>query len=79
MQASIFVCVIIFGYIMLGGLSFQSFSLSSVFREPPSCRANVVKLFLFIFHSVHVSSRLVVRSRVSLQRMRDSVERRKTI
>ena len=70
---------------MLRGLSFQSFSLSLVFREPPSCRANVVKLFLFIFHSAlnarsfHVSSRLVVRSRVSLQRMRDSVERRKTI
>ena len=37
---------------MFGGLSFQSFSLGSALRELPSCRANYVKLFLFIFHLI---------------------------
>lgn len=37
---------------MFGGLSFQSFSLGLALRELPSCRANYVKLFLFIFRLI---------------------------
>ena len=71
---------------MFGGLSFQSFWLGSAIREPPSCRANYVKLFLFIFCSAAPNARsFYVLSRYKSCKTEgfisdmECVERRKTI